>query len=100
MSRFTMTLITFAMSIVFVLWEGFVLSCLWKWFIVPIFHLPALAVIQASGIALIVGLITRTDQSVCVQEENPFIIIERSAMDCVQIPLFTLIIGYIFSFFV
>jgi hypothetical protein len=35
-------------------WSGFVISYLWLWFIVPIFHMPPLNVASAVGLALVV----------------------------------------------
>ncbi|MGI6423606.1 MAG: hypothetical protein ACOX0X_03270 [Candidatus Dojkabacteria bacterium] len=37
---------------------GFVLSVLWRWFIIPIFSLPPLSIPQATGIAIIVDFLT------------------------------------------
>ena len=39
------------------LWRGFVLTQLWSWFIVPIFHAPHLALVPAIGVALVVGFL-------------------------------------------
>ena len=41
--------------------QGFVISVLWIWFIVPIFHLPAPPIINAIGIALIARIIIAPD---------------------------------------
>lgn len=38
--------------------EGFVLSVLWGWFIVPVFHAPHLRIPYAIGLALVVGMLT------------------------------------------
>lgn len=43
---------------VFAAWKGFVLSKLWGWFAVPVFHLPALSIWQAVGLCLVVGMFT------------------------------------------
>jgi len=34
---------------------GYVLSCLWLWFVVPVFGLPELNVLQASGLMMAVA---------------------------------------------
>jgi len=39
---------------VYFLWCGFVLSKLWFWFVVPSFGFPALTVVDAAGICLII----------------------------------------------
>lgn len=38
--------------------HGWVLSILWRWFMVPTFHLPTLQIPAAIGISLVVELIT------------------------------------------
>ncbi len=45
--------------------EGYVLSKLWSWFIVPVFALPILSVGQAVGIMVVVSMLTMhiTDSS-------------------------------------
>lgn len=35
-------------------WSGLALSTLWGWFVVPVFQLPALTIVQAYGLALVV----------------------------------------------
>lgn len=38
--------------------NGYVLSMLWAWFMVPLFRLPSLSVVGAMGLALIVTYLT------------------------------------------
>jgi hypothetical protein len=38
--------------------NGWALSLLWAWFVVPIFELPALSLMQAIGIAMIINFST------------------------------------------
>ena len=38
--------------------DGWALTKLWAWFVVPVFSLPALNIPQAIGIALLVGYLT------------------------------------------
>lgn len=42
--------------------RGWVLSILWRWFMVPTLGLPALSIPQAIGIALVVGMLTHQSQ--------------------------------------
>lgn len=35
-------------------WSGLALSTLWGWFVVPVFKLPELTIVQAYGLALVV----------------------------------------------
>lgn len=44
-----------------VLLEGWVLTKLWAWFVVPVFGLPSLGILAAAGIALVAGLLTHQD---------------------------------------
>lgn len=39
-------------------WKGYVLTILWRWFIVPVFGAPALTVAPAIGVLAVVGLLT------------------------------------------
>jgi len=40
----------------FALLRGWVISIMWGWFVVPVFHLPVLGVLQAIGLALVAGM--------------------------------------------
>lgn len=57
-----------ALTIVTIL-KGFVLMKLWGWFVVTLFHdVPPLGLVQAIGLALVVGHLTYTDISALVKE--------------------------------
>lgn len=47
-------------------WAGLALSTLWGWFIVPIFGLPVLGILQAYG----VGMVLRTAQGFHTKKEE------------------------------
>jgi multisubunit Na+/H+ antiporter MnhB subunit len=47
---------------VYFLWEGWVLSVMWKWFAVPLFGLPRLNIGECIGIAMICSLLTHQYQ--------------------------------------
>ena len=38
--------------------EGIAVMYLWRWYVVPVFGLPALSIVQALGISIIVGCVT------------------------------------------
>lgn len=38
--------------------KGWALTKLWAWFVVPVFHLPVLSIVQGIGLTLVVGLAT------------------------------------------
>lgn len=40
--------------------NGWALSILWGWFIVPVFKFPQLTIIQAIGVAMVASLLTKT----------------------------------------
>ena len=40
------------------IWRGYVLTILWTWFIVPVFHLPVLGIVVAIGVSMVVGFLT------------------------------------------
>lgn len=40
------------------IWSGYVLSVMWGWFIVPVFHAPALSIPVAIGFSLVVSYLT------------------------------------------
>lgn len=54
------------LDVAFAVIEGFLLSILWKWFIVPVFHILPLSVPQAIGLLLTVTLIT--NQRIPIEE--------------------------------
>lgn len=45
------------MSIATVIWSGYVLSVIWRWFMVPLFGLPVLSIPAAIGIDALVTLV-------------------------------------------
>ena len=48
--------------------NGLVISMLWGWFIVPVFHLPALPLIGAIGLALVVRVIIQPDYTATMEK--------------------------------
>lgn len=48
--------------------KGYVLKMLWTWFIVPVFHLPALTISQAIGISVLAFM--STSQSVAPPQKK------------------------------
>lgn len=47
-----------ALLVVSSIFNGYVLSVLWGWFIIPVFNLPELTVVPAIGIAMVVSYLT------------------------------------------
>lgn len=46
-----------------ILWSGYVLSVLWRWFMVPGLGLPPLSIGYAIGLAIVVGYITKEESA-------------------------------------
>lgn len=60
----------FALAFVSACWSGYVLSILWGWFMVPVFHLPVLSIPTAIGIALVIGYLTKQSTSDLEKKED------------------------------
>lgn len=52
------------------IWQGFVISRLWQWFIVPLFEVKGLSIPQAIGLALFAGMFTNESSSGKDDESN------------------------------
>jgi hypothetical protein len=51
--------------------RGALLQLLWGWFVVPVFHLPSLSLVQALGIALVVTFLMYQDpQTDAIQDRR------------------------------
>ncbi len=70
--------------------NGYALSVLWAWFMIPVFHLPALGIAQAIGISIVIGMLTKQETPTDKTQEwyTPFIMIFAK-------PLLSLGIGWI-----
>ena len=84
--------------VVSMLLDGLVLRALWGWFVVPTFGIPALTLVQAIGIGLIVSLLIMTQGT---QSTKSF---EDQAIDSlgwtIVKPLMFLFLGYIVYLFI
>lgn len=56
-------LLTIGLTVLAATLEGFALTVLWGWFIVPAFGVPALRIPYAIGLALVVGMLTHRVRS-------------------------------------
>ena len=52
------------------IFNGYVLSVLWGWFVVPTFAAPTLGVVPAIGIALVVGYMTHQMRDKIFRDED------------------------------
>jgi len=82
------------------IFNGYALSVLWGWFIVPVFHLPALTVVPAIGIAMVVGYLTRQiGPDVEEKDRSSSEKMARSFAHAFFLPLFALFFGWIVHLF-
>lgn len=82
-------------TVISVLVNGWVISLLWLWFIVPLFHLPSITILQAFGLALIIGRLTKFDVDVRAPERSTIDKILHVFGVGIASPLFTLLFGWI-----
>lgn len=50
--------------------NGYVLSILWAWFIVPTFHAPVLSIPVAIGVSMVIHYLTFTDTTDLAKKED------------------------------
>lgn len=72
--------------------HGWVLTCLWEWFIIPTFHLDPLSIKMAIGLCLVVGMF-RGNVSTSDKDDNT----SPTVKLCIQLagPFITLFIGWL-----
>lgn len=95
-------LTTFAVTLVIAsILNGWALSILWAWFIVPVFGLPALSIVQAIGLAMVVSFLTRriAIKKEDDEEEGAWLIIAKALLYAIISPLLTVFVGYIVTLF-
>jgi hypothetical protein len=82
------------------IWRGYVLTILWAWFIVPVFHLPALGIVAAIGFSLMITFLTyhhqREDQADTRSAGEQF---GQGMMIALIWPLIYLGMGYLIQLF-
>lgn len=72
--------------------RGFVLSHLWTWFIVPLFHVASLDIIHAIGLSMVVGYLT---QSVSFAKQDDSTSAIARLVIILSGPFVTLLFGWI-----
>lgn len=78
--------------------RGFVVSIMWQWFVVPLFHLPELSIPYAVGLSILVGLLTYQQQP-DVEKKSKTDKIVKVLMPIFS-PLITLFIAWIVHLFI
>lgn len=75
--------------------NGYALSILWGWFVVPVFGLPQLTVVSAIGIAMIVSYLTREIDGEKNKDKGFGAKMLEGTIVAVLKPSFALLFGYI-----
>lgn len=75
--------------------RGYVLSVLWRWFMVPTLGLPVLSVPQAIGIALVVGMLTHQNYHYPEKEDEKTSTKVTRFLEPFLAPFATLLVGWI-----
>lgn len=60
--------------------EGWGLAILWKWFVVPVFHLPALSMAQALGLGLVTYMLCPKPYATKEEAHNRLVTLIFSAL--------------------
>ena len=80
--------------------NGYVLSILWGWFMVPTFHLPTLSVAPAIGIAMVIGYLTKQESpDVEEKERSTGMKVARFVAQIIMKPLVALAFGWVVHLF-
>ena len=75
--------------------NGWAASVLWKWFVVPVFDLPLLGVMEAVGIALVVYAFTPTRYNEEDSNDEP----AKKIFVGITLPILLVGIGWIYTLF-
>ena len=78
--------------------NGFALTVLWGWFIVPVFGLPVLAIVPAIGLVLVVGFLTHRVTKKSDSKSTSDMLVEALIASLLN-PLVFLLIGWIVTLF-
>lgn len=84
--------------VVTALMSGWALSVLWGWFIVPVFELPQLTLIQAIGVGMVVSFLTRSSWKKEEKKETSEAIIE-AVVTAIGLPLISVGFGWVVMWF-
>lgn len=85
--------ILLVLDIAFFLWQGFVISTLWSWFVIPTFHLPPLPAAVAAGLIAIL-LVVRPVPTDFDKDD-----MVDSIIQSIMRPFMALAFGYVFTLF-
>lgn len=75
--------------------NGWALSILWAWFIVPVFSIPALSLGQAIGVAMVVSFLTWQHIDAKSSDESGAVKFVTALMLTVGRPVFAVLFGMV-----
>jgi len=81
--------------------NGFVLTKLWSWFIVPVFELPALSLVPAIGLGMVIGFLTYQYTNSDSKKEDKSLVeaLIASTLTAIFRPAMVLLFGWIVQLF-
>ena len=81
--------------------NGWVLSTMWQWFIVPLFHAPVLTIPYAIGISLMIGMFSKSSSTSSDNkgEGTDWSKVISALLAIFLSPLFVLFMGWIVRMF-
>lgn len=82
------------------IWRGYVLSVLWKWFVVAHFGLPLITIPVAIGISLLASMLTHQHTNTGKDNKEPLEQLLYIFVMTFLLPLISLGIGAIVAFYV
>jgi hypothetical protein len=95
--KLLLSLIALFTTIIISIANGMVFVALWNWFIVPVFHTPIITVVQALGIILLFGFLTKEFKYDNTEKDNEQLFKEGLAL--ILRPLVVLGLGFTIKLF-
>ena len=95
MLELTVLFAMFGLIAVGCIWNGYVLTFLWGWFVVPTFGMPALQLAPAIGLAVVVGYLTHQYMPKVTKEGSSLDQMGRAFMHMALKPAMALLVGWI-----
>lgn len=90
--------LSLVISIPITIWQGFVLTKLWAWFIVPVFGLPALGLVPAIGLAAVITYLT-TSVPHDIKDKGYSDLVGHQVSVGLILPAFALLTGWFWHLF-
>ena len=92
---------TVALIVIGALMNGWALTLLWLWFIVPIFNAPTLSLVYAIGLSLVVGFMMSKMEKTKSDKKDSFMeTFITAAVYTIFTPLIYLFLGFLVKLFI